>query len=68
MIMTKEQFNSKYKVKCTCGEYMQVDDIDVYKLESPIVYLLCSRCNCSCRVQSGKIIDYTDENEETHKC
>ena len=61
--MTKDSFNRKYKVKCACGEYMEVDDIESYKLKYPIVYLFCAHCRRSCRVQNGKIIDYTEDEE-----
>ena len=65
--MTKESFSDKYKVQCSCGETMIVDDIDSYKQKDPIVFLICEKCKCSCRVQNGAIIDWTDKNEEYHK-
>lgn len=65
--MTKETFSMKYKVECSCGEYMTIKDIDSHKQEYPIVHLVCEKCNCSCSVQNGKIVDWTDKNEEYHK-
>lgn len=48
---------------------MEVDDVECYKLKYPIFYLMCPNCHCSCCVQHGKIIDYTDsETETTYTC
>lgn len=62
--MTREEFERKYKVKCQCGEYMDLDDIDSSVESHPTLYFLCLHCNCACCVRNDRIISFTNEDGE----
>ena len=48
------------RVRCgKCGELMRLDDKDDFRTRYPTYWFMCD-CGCSCIVQNGKILAWSD--------